>query len=119
VPSLIESLRAANRRLSFQLDSISARQETRPWVMSPETMATLLSDLLSAGAGLRAQPLPPRGNDQDLDRELDEYRRHVERLRDLLPCIHRALSMERARIEVRRSRLMAVAEWARASRQTL
>jgi hypothetical protein len=117
--SLIESIRGANRRLAPQLETISARHATPSAVLRPENIAALLSELLSAGACLRAQPLPSRGLDDELDRELDEYRRHVERLRGLLPSIHRELLAERARIETRRSRVVSVTEWARASRQTL
>jgi hypothetical protein len=82
-------------------------------------MAGLLSELLRAGMGLRAEPLPARGFDPELDEEIDQYRRHVEHLRDLLPSIHRQLLAERARLEAQRSRVQAAAAWARASRQTL
>ena len=116
-PSLLQILRNSNRRLSFYLDSIAAKHGRE--VVTPEQMGILLSELLAAGAGLRAQPLPVQGNDRELDIELAEYRRQVERLRDLLPSIHRALLTERSRIEAQRSRLQAATEWARASRQTL
>jgi hypothetical protein len=119
MPSLIESIRGANRRLGSQLETLSARQAAHSAVLRPENMAALLSELLSAGASLRAQPLPTRGIDDQLDRELDEYRLHVERLRGLLPSLHQELLAERARLEARRSRVVSVTEWARASRQTL
>jgi hypothetical protein len=116
--SLPQNMRDTNRRLSFQLDTLAARSEQsmRP---TPQLMGVLLSELLAAGTGLRAQPLPAAGIDRELDRELAEYRAHVERLRDLLPSIHKELLAERSRIEERRSRLRSVAEWASASRQTL
>jgi hypothetical protein len=92
-------------------------------------MAALLSELLRAGAALRAEPIPAKGkgngndngnsNDPELDSELELYRRNVERLRDLLPSIHRQLLAERARLEAQRARVRSAAEWARASRQTL
>jgi hypothetical protein len=116
-PSLLQTIRRSNRRLGFYLESIAARPGSK--VVTPEQMGALLSELLTAGAGLRAQPLPAKGNDLELDTELAEYRRQVERLRDLLPTVHRALLTERARIEAQRSRLHSAGEWVRASRQTL
>jgi len=115
--SLLEVIRHSHRRLSSCLDGIAAKPEGE--VVSPEQMGALLSELLAAGASLRAQPLPAKGYDLALDRELAEYRRQVERLRDLLPAIHRALLLERSHIEAQRSRLQSATEWARASRQTL
>jgi hypothetical protein len=114
--SLLEIMRDSNRRLSLCLDSIAARHSRQ--VITPELMGALLSELLTAGASLRAQPLPAKGNDLELDDELAKYRGHVERLRDLLPTIHSALLTERARIEAQRSRLQSATEWACASRQT-
>jgi hypothetical protein len=118
MPSLALDLRATNRRLSFWLDTIVA-PHGQPAGATPEPMAALLSELLRAGAGLRAEALPPRGNDPELDRELAEYRTHVERLRELLPSVHAQLLLERARLEAQRARIRSAAEWARASRQTL
>lgn len=114
---LVEILRDSTRRLSLCLDSIAARHGRE--VITPEQMGAMLSELLAAGASLRDQPLPPKGTDCELDSELAGYRRQVERLRDLLPSIHRALLAERARIETQRSRLRSATDWARASRQTL
>jgi predicted nucleic acid-binding Zn-ribbon protein len=76
----------------------------------------LLSELLRAGEWLRARP---EHRDAELEHELSEYRKQVERLRSLLPFIHRALLRERARLEQERERVQAAAEWARGSRQTL
>jgi hypothetical protein len=116
--SRTESFRETNRRLSFLLDSMPAKPEASA-VATPEDMAALLAELLRAGTELRAEPLPAKGSEPELDKELREYRRHVERLRQLLPSVHRQLLGERARIEAQRSRVRSAAEWARASRQTL
>lgn len=91
----------------------------QPSSIAPELITALLSELLRVGAGLRAQPLPLKGNDPELDDELDTYRRNVERLRELLPSIHTQMLMERARIEAQWSRIHSAAQWARASRETL
>lgn len=117
MPALLQTLRDTNRRLNSCLDTIAA--QPGPEVITPERMNALLSDLLTAGAGLRAKAVPLVENDRELSHELTEYRRQVERLRDLLPSIHRALLAERTRIERQRSRLQSAAAWARASRQTL
>lgn len=113
-----QSLRDANRRLSFWLDSIGTNPG-RPAPPTSENMAALLSELLRVGAGLRAQPLPLKGSDPELDEELDTYRRNVERLREILPSIHTQLLVERARIEAQWARIHSAAQWARASRETL
>ncbi len=118
MPSLLQNLRDTNHRLDFWLDSMAANHG-RPAVATPERMAALLSELLTAGAGLRAEPLPQEMNDPELHAELEQYRGHVERLNQLLPSIHSQLLAERAWLETQRARVRAAAEWARASRQTL
>ena len=118
MPSLLHSLRDANHRLGPCLDSLVS-ERGQAVIATPEQMAALLSELLCAGAALRAEPIPAKGNDPELDIELESYRSHVERLRDLLPSLHRQLLAERARIEGQRSRVHSAAAWARASRQTL
>jgi hypothetical protein len=111
-------MRDTNRRLGYWLDTIAPGSDP-PTLVTPEQMTALLSELLRAGAGLRARPLVSPSVDPELDLELGTYRRLVERLRDLMPSIHSHLQAERARLEVQRSRVQAAAEWARASRQTL
>lgn len=112
-----QELYETNQHMRFWLDSIS--QQGHPAVAASEHMAALLSELSRVGGRLRAEPLPAKGSDPELDAELDEYRCHVERLRELLPSIHRQLLAERARLEAQRTRVRSAAEWARASRQTL
>lgn len=116
--SLLPNLRETNRRLSLRLDGIVV-QQGQPAETTPEHIAGLLSELLRVGAWLREEPLPVKGTDPGLEEELKTYRYNVERLRELLPSIHRHLLAERARIEAQRSRILSAAEWARASRQTL
>jgi len=116
--SRAENLRETNRRLRVWLDSIIARP-TQAAVAAPDHLGYLLSELLRAGDKLRAQPMLARGDDPDLDREVEEYRGHVERLGELLPSIHRQLLAERASLEAQRSRVRSAAEWAHASRRTL
>jgi hypothetical protein len=116
--TLYRRLRDANCRLGPRLDSLTPSQGNSV-LATPEQLSALLSELLHAGAALRAQPLPLGGADPELDFELTRYRRHVERLREMLPSIHSQLLLERSRLEAQRSRVKAAAEWARASRQTL
>ncbi len=114
----LQSLRDANHRLHCWLGRM-VDSPGQPSSIAPELITALLSELLRVGAGLRAQPLPLKGNDPELDDELDTYRRNVERLRELLPSIHTQMLMERARIEAQWSRIHSAAQWARASRETL
>jgi hypothetical protein len=116
--SLLPNLRETNRRLSVRLDGIVVKQGQTE-LTTPEHIAGLLSELLRAGAWLRAETLPANGTDPGLEEELKTYRHNVERLRELMPFVHRHLLAERARIEARRTQLRSAAEWVRASRQTL
>jgi hypothetical protein len=112
-----ETLRESNCRLGAWLDhmiSLPGKIEA-----APDCMAGLLSELLRIGSQRRSGSLPATGSDPAWDAELAAYRRHLERLRAVLPSIHSYLLAERARIEAQRARIGAAAEWARASRQTL
>lgn len=110
-------LRQANRRLLGLLDRMAG--DGGPCrVPAPEEIAALLSELMHTGADLRARS-GASDEDAEFARELQEYRGHVERLREMLPTIHGQLLAERARIEAQRARIETAAEWARGSRQTL
>ena len=113
-----EELRETNGRMRTMLDTAVSQQQ-QPAFTTPEQMAALLSELLRAGAVLRVGPLPAKGSDPELESELHEYRLHVERLKAFLPSIHHQLLAERARLEIQRTRVRSIADWARASRQTL
>jgi hypothetical protein len=118
MPSRVQTLREANHRLPEWLEVVVARHEQAA-VATPEQMSALLTELLKAGEGLRSEPIPEQGVDPELDDELDQYRRNVERLKRMLPAIHSQLLLERARLEFQRAHVQAAAEWARASRRTL
>jgi hypothetical protein len=117
MPQLLQNLRDTNCRLSIWLEGMFT-QDGSPVVASPEQMGDLLSELLQTGEGLRSKPISA-ANDPELDKELERYRGNVERLRDLMPSIHSHLLAERSRLEVQRGQVKSVAEWVRASRQTL
>jgi len=114
-----QNMRETNSRLLFWLESLAAAPvEPSPGVRAatPQQICGILSELMRAGGWLRELPAEKHAV---LERELSEYRKNVERLRDLLPTIHSALLEERARLERERSRVKAAAEWARSSQQTL
>jgi len=116
---LVSDLHETNRRLLTLLESIvpaSALPRLPARVATPKQMTELLSELMRAGQWLRNLPAD---RDPALEKELGEYRRLVERLRELLPSIHAALLRERARIEQERERVRSAAAWAQSSRQTL
>ena len=87
-----------------------------PRAATPQQMAALLSELMRAGQWLRSLPSE---KDAELEHELSEYRKQVERLRRLLPFIQQTLLGERARLERERARVVSAAEWARRSLLTL
>lgn len=118
MPQLLQILRETNCRLSLWLEGMFAH-DGHPVVATPEHMGALLSELLRTGEGLRSKPTCAKGNDPELDEELQKYRSNVEHLRDLLPSIHGQLLAERSRLEHQRARMKSAAEWVRTSRQTL
>lgn len=115
---LAVELRELNHRFRFWLDGLAnydlphcaARAPT------PEQMSGLLSELLRAGECLRRRP---QETTSELEEEVAEYRRQVQRLRDFLPLMQSALLKERSRLEQERERVSAAQHWARASRQIL
>lgn len=118
---LIQHLHEANSRLSVWLEDLvpslgpeAASASTA--AATPHQMAAMLAELMRAGQCLRELPSE---KDPTLELEVNQYRKNVERLRDLLPSIHGALLRERARLEQERARVQSAAEWARRSRQTL
>jgi hypothetical protein len=116
---LARNLHETNARLGLWLDGLvadSAGASAQARVASPQQMAGLLSELMRAGEWLRDLPV---SRDEAVEQELTVYRKHVERLRDLLPSIHGALLRERGRLEQERARVESAAEWARGSRQIL
>jgi hypothetical protein len=117
-PDLAQALHETNSRLRSSLDHLpdSASPAALPRPATPQQMAELLSELRIAGQWLRTVPAEktPR-----LEQELREYRKNVERLRELLPSIHGALLRERARLEQERARVRSAREWVDRSRQTL
>jgi len=120
LPALLaQNLRETNSRLCCWLESLAPGPEqpaAQARAATPQQIAGLLAELMRAGEWLRSLP---RDKDPALERELSDYRRNVERVRGLLPLIHRALLRERARLEQERARVASAAEWARRSRQTL
>ena len=50
--------------------------------------------------------------DLELQKEISDYRSHVEKLQELLPLIHNRLLSEKARLESVRAHLAAAAAWA-------
>jgi hypothetical protein len=112
---LVENLRGTNVRLGCLLDSLHADTAEKRSV-TPQRMAGLLSELMRAGQWLRQMPSEKTSQ---LEKELNEYRTQVERLRDILPSIHKALLRDRSRLEQERARVQSAAAWAHSSRQTL
>ena len=116
---LTENLQGSNSRLSQCLDHLDSEATpvtAQPSAATPRQIGTLLSELMRAGQWLRNLP---EQKDPQLEQELKAYRANVERLRDLLPTIHRGLLAEKARLEQERTRVAGAAEWLKRSRQTL
>lgn len=116
VDDLERSFHETNTFLRSWLEQAADSQPMPPRPASPQEIATLLSELMRAGGRLRRLPAVKSA---ELQKELDEYRGNVERLRERLPSIQSVLLKEQARLERERRRLQSFAEWADGSRQTL
>jgi hypothetical protein len=117
-PDLAQALHETNSRLRSSLDHLpdSASPAALPRPATPQQMAELLSELRIAGQWLRTVPAEKTPG---VERELNEYRKNVERLRELLPSIHQTLLRERDRLEQESARVISAREWVDRSRQTL
>ena len=113
---LAHHLHHANSRLRFWLERLGSDPACAT-PATPQEMSGLLSELLRAGEWLRAGL--PEEREPGLEIELDEYRRNVSRLRELLPSIHSQLLKERARLEDERRRITSATPWVQGTRQTL
>jgi transposase len=109
----VETLREINDYLRRAL--IGLRPERRHCsTVTPRDFSAILNQLLRA-AGLRDHGEPSA----ELEKELLEYRRNLERLKQLLPDLQGRLLAEKARLESARSQLTSAEVWARASKTTL
>lgn len=114
---LAEALRESTRRLADWMAALfpeGSPLSAQP--ASPQQMSGLLAELMKTGQRLRQEA---HLEDPALAVEVAAYRWQVERLRDRLPAIQRALVEERSRLEQERARLRSASEWARRSRETL
>lgn len=82
-----------------------------PASLKTPVLADLLEDLRRAAEWLRAIP-PNSPPDDELAREISEYRNHVQQLQQFLPAIQARMLAEKARLESARSHLAAAAAWA-------
>jgi hypothetical protein len=111
-----ESLRLANGNLRAGLSRLQAESSASD--LDEKDLSSLLSLLLRAGDCLRSIP-PDAVPDEDLEKEISEYRSTVEQLAEVLPRIHGKLLTEKARLEIARAHVAATAAWAQTSRKTL
>jgi uncharacterized membrane protein YccC len=107
----VQALEDANRKLDLLLKVLQPARDACP--IRAEHMAAVLAEVLRVGEWLRAG-LANR-KDGRIPAELDQYRRHLEQLRQLLPGVHAQLLTERSRLEAERSHLESAAAWARSA----
>ncbi len=113
---LTENLRRTNTRLRRYLEGLTP-DPADPTAPPPQIISEVLSELLRAGEWMRQGLADSR--DGQVQAELVDYRRNLERLRDRMPAIHRHLLAERARLEAERARIESAVDWAQGSRQIL
>jgi hypothetical protein len=113
VSASAQNLHQTNCNLLRILDKLSP-PDASPTALSRELM-DLFAEVLRVGSWLH--PDSTAAADSELQKELSEYHRLLQRLKILLPDIHAKLLTERARLESERAHLRAAADWARASRK--
>lgn len=126
-PGALETLRRVNGNLRSAIGRL--RPERRHCsTLQPQDLAELMSHVLQATECLRNihphSPGPTKLEDHLVEREVIEkevleYRRHLEDLKHFLPDLQVRLLAERARLETARAHLSAASAWAGARRETL
>ena len=114
---LAENLRCTNARLRGWLENLKPDAAQPMVTNAPQLISELLSELLRAGEWMRQGAA--ESPDRQVQAELGDYRRNLERLRDHMPAIHSHLLAERARLEAERARIESSVNWAQGSRQIL
>jgi chromosome segregation ATPase len=106
-----DDLHEINRRLHRLLDELSVTEMASATIGL--MMEGIFTELLRAGDGLQNAATEPAN--QELQEEMNQYRRNLEHLQALLPEVHARLLTERAHLESERSHLEAASAWAQAS----
>jgi hypothetical protein len=112
-----ESLHIANGNLHAGLARLLPEPHASV-LLNSEDLSSLLTELLRAGDCLRSIA-PDSARDAELEKEISEYRRNLEQLAQILPCVHGRLLTEKARLEIAQAHVTAAAAWAQASTKIL
>ncbi len=113
----IQILRVINHNLRAGLARLQDTTDCYP-ALEPAEFTDLRAELLRARDCL-GESDPKSAADPQLDKEISEYRSHVEQLAKVLPSISGRLLTEKARLEAARAHLARTAAWARANKKTL
>lgn len=115
--STAESLRLINGKLRAVLSGWES-EPAESGAVTPQVFTGLLAELQRAAKLLRGIP-PNAAPDPQLEEEIVDYRRNVQRLEKTLPAIQERLLTEKARLESARAHLAAAAAWVDARKKTL
>ena len=115
-PISIEPLRLANRRVRELMTRLGP-PASHPSAVHQDLDA-LLHELTHAAEWLRGVS-PDSMLEGELAKEVSDYRNSMERLQQMLPKIQGRLLAEKARLESERSHLVAAANWAKTSKNTV
>jgi hypothetical protein len=113
----IETLRQVNASLRSTLVRLHPERSLCSTI-GPEDLSAIASEILRARDCLRR--LSPHSEaDVELHKQAFEYRDNLEKLKQLLPDLHRRLLGEKLRLQTADDHLAAIADWARANQKTL
>jgi len=113
----VQTMRLVNRHLRPAVTRLQCEQE-RCGAIAPTEFADLLGELRHASDCLRNLPVASLPDDE-MAREVSEYKSHLAQLRNLLPSAHGRLLIEKARLENARVHVARAAAWTQARAKTL
>ncbi len=112
-----ESLRRVNADLRARLARLQPEQN-EPWLVKAEDLSELQA-VISRAANLRRDIAPDSPPDEELRKEISDYRSNVEELAKILPSVQGRLLAEKARLQDAQSHVAAIGAWVRANSETL
>jgi hypothetical protein len=116
-PDAFETLRQVNDNLRSALNRLRPEQKHCS-AIKPQDFTGLLREIQRAADCLRHRPADSE-TVVALQKETLEYLSNLEKLKHVLPDLHRNLLAEKTRLETAETHVASAAAWAQASKRTL
>jgi len=115
--TILQRMRLVNGNLRAALVRLQDAEKHRR-LIAPTEFTDLLAELHQATDSLRTRPVTS-SPDEDMDREVSQYKAHLVKLRELLPSAYGRFLIEKARLENARAHVARAAAWTQAREKTL